>query len=225
MQTIRETWRIPAAKLLRIPDGIDAARFATPPDPTALPGFARDAGDLVVGTVAPLRREKNIGRFLRLIAALRADGLAVRGVVVGDGVERQALEALCRDMGLADRVHFAGFIAAVEKVYGLFDLFAITSETEQLPNGVLQAMAAARAVVGTDVGDVARMVAAINRDCIVPAADETALAAAAARLLRDGDLRARIGAANQAHVAQAYRLDEMVGAYDRAYGEALACVS
>ncbi len=218
---IGNIWKLPAAKVRRIPDGIDIARFSAPADPRALPGFVRRPGDLVVGTVTPLRPEKNIGRFLRMIANLKARGLPVRALIVGDGAERAGLEALAAALGVAADVHFAGFISAVEKVYGLCDVFAITSETEQLPNGVLQAMAARRPVVGTDVGDVAVMVAAANRPFIVPVDDETALADAAARLLADAALRARLGDDNHAQAAAEYGLEAMVAAYDRVYRDAL----
>ncbi|GAB4139556.1 MAG: glycosyltransferase family 4 protein [Sphingomonadales bacterium] len=218
---IDNIWKLPPAKVRRIPDGIDIARFSTPPDPQALPGFVRRPGDVVVGTVTPLRPEKNIGRFLRMIAALKARGLPVRALIVGDGAERPGLEALAQALGLAADVHFAGFISAVEKVYGLCDVFAITSETEQLPNGVLQAMAARRPVVGTDVGDIAVMVAAANRPFVVAVEDEAALADAAAQLLTDPALRVRLGNDNHAQAAAEYGLDAMVAAYDMVYREAL----
>jgi len=158
-----------------IPNGSDAVRFCAPLRDT-IPGFARRPGELVIGTVAPLRPEKNIGRLLRVFAML-GNPAPLRLVVAGDGVERGALGRLAAQLGIADWVIFTGRVAP-ESVLGTFDIFALSSDTEQMPNALLEAMAASRAIAAVDVGDVKTIVCEENREFIVARDDEPAFAAA-----------------------------------------------
>ena len=98
----------------------------------AIPGFTRRPGELIIGTVAPLRPEKNIGRLLRVFAMLDTS-LPVRLVVAGDGAERGALERFAQQLGISDRVSFTGRVLP-GSVLGSFDIFALSSDTEQMPN-------------------------------------------------------------------------------------------
>src|SRR4029079_17800837 len=98
--------RRPADLVCYLPNGVDVERFAAPVR-DAIPGFTRRPGELIIGTVAPLRPEKNIGRLLRVFAMLD-EPLPVRLVVAGEGAERGALERLARQLGIADRVMFTG---------------------------------------------------------------------------------------------------------------------
>ena len=99
-------------------------------------GFSRRPDELVIGTVAPLRPEKNIGRLLQAFAAL--DGtVPTRLVVAGDGTERRILGKLACELGIADRVIFTGQVDP-EEVLGTFDIFVLSSDTEQMPNALLE---------------------------------------------------------------------------------------
>ena len=153
-----DVWSLSRHRLRYIPNGIDCARFATPP---------RDAldGRLVVGTVAGLRREKNIGRLIQAFAGMARDAELL---IVGEGAERSALEQLTRDLNFSSRVRFAGQSERPEEWYSRMNVFALSSDTEQMPLSVLEAMAAGLPVLSTDVGDVAQMVSAENRDYVVP---------------------------------------------------------
>lgn len=186
-----ETWRVPPARLHHIPNGIDTARFAAVPDAALIPP---GEGPLI-GFVGALRPEKNVARLLAAVARLPAD-VRARLTIVGEGSERPALERLARELGLATRVRFLGSLDNPERVLGAFDLFALSSDTEQMPLSLLEAMAAGLPAVATDVGDVADMLSPANRP-YVTARDPEALASAMAALLRAPD-REAIGRANQA---------------------------
>jgi glycosyltransferase involved in cell wall biosynthesis len=207
-----KVWRLPAAQIAYIPNGVDTARFAEP-DRNAIPGFIRHPGELVIGTVAPLRREKNIARLLRVFAELRSPD-PLRLVVAGDGVERVSLESLAADLGIADRVIFTGNVAP-EAVLGAFDIFALSSDTEQMPNALLEAMAAARAVAAVDVGDVKQIVSRDNREFIVDRDDASAFVRALTRLLREPEKRRALGAANRRRVTSEFSQERMFSAYSR----------
>jgi glycosyltransferase involved in cell wall biosynthesis len=220
----RRAWAVPPKKLLYLPNGVDTARFA-PPDPAARESARRRLGiaadDTVVGSVGQLRGEKNPERLLRVCAAV-APGRRFRVLVVGDGVLRERLTLLARDLGLAERVIFAGMVGDPADCYRAMDVFALTSDTEQMPLAVLEAMAAGLPVVSTDVGDVAAMLSPENRGCVVPAAREDAYAGGLAALLDDGARRAALGRANRARCVVEYEVTGMVRAYHRLYREVLA---
>jgi L-malate glycosyltransferase len=211
----RRVWKLRPERIAYVPNGVDLARFADPPR-DRIPGFSRSPGEVVVGTVAPLRPEKNVARLLRAFAHL--DGPpSTRLVVAGEGSERAALTQLAEGLGIAARVVFTGHIAA-EAVLGTFDVFALSSDTEQMPNALLEAMAAGRAVAAVDVGDVKDMVSAANRDFIVPRDDEQGLAQAMSRLLREPAKRAELGCHNRRRAVESFSQDRMFADYLRIFG-------
>ncbi len=194
----REAWRLDP---VYVANGVDLVRFApTPRPPTAtMPGLP------VVGTVAGLRPEKNLARLLH--ASARAARTAPhRLLIVGDGPERGALEALARELSLD--AGFTGPISDPAPFYARMDIFALSSDTEQMPLSLLEAMAAGLPVAATAVGDVAAMVAEANRPFLT-AREPEALAGALASLLSDAGLRARLGAANRARAEAAYDQEAM----------------
>lgn len=202
-----DSWGLAAGRVMLVPDGIDCALFARaarvprPPD-----------GRLVVGTVAVLREEKRLDLLIDAFAVLRGT-MPASLVIVGDGPEREALVRHAARVGLSADVEFTGFRRDVEHCYAGFDIFALSSETEQMPNSVLQAMAAGLPVVTTAVGDVARMVAEDNLPFVVPPRDVAALAAAIGQLAREPERRAAIGAANRRRAFAAFDVRRMVEAY------------
>jgi glycosyltransferase involved in cell wall biosynthesis len=206
----RVVWLLPADRVTYLPNGVDVDRFAAPLR-DAIPGFIRRPGELVVGTVAPLRREKNVGRLLRAFAMLGA-GVPTRLIVAGEGVERSALAGLAVELGIADRVIFTGQVRP-ETVLGTFDVFALSSDTEQMPNALLEAMAASRAVAAVDVGDVKAIVCEENRSFIVPRDDAGALAAGIGRLLRDPAARETLGRRNRERAAAKFSQERMFANY------------
>jgi glycosyltransferase involved in cell wall biosynthesis len=206
-------WRFPAGRIEYVPNGIDCARFAAPPDTAFFAAHDIAAGMKIVGTVAALRPEKNLARLIRIFAALPRAAEA-RLVIIGDGPQRGLLTEQAERSGVADRVVFAGAMAQPERLLGRFDVFALTSDTEQMPNSILEAMAAGLPVVATDVGDLRHMMAAANAGLVVPRDDETAFAAALLDLLQDGERRRAIGDANRSHVRTHYSLATMVERYD-----------
>ena len=203
----REWWLRPERVHLLV-NGVDLARFR--PRPELAPTVA------VVGTVGGLRGEKDHGCLLRALALLPA---SVRGRIVGGGGLLAHLQAQAQQLGLGERVEFAGPVDDTAPSYAGFTLFLLSSRTEQMPIVLLEAMACGLPVVTTDVGDVRAMLPASAGDCIVPKEDPAALAAAIARLLADPARRARLGADNRARVAERYAaapcLDRFVQVYQR----------
>ncbi|MGQ2974941.1 MAG: glycosyltransferase family 4 protein [Sphingopyxis sp.] len=199
-----------------IRNGIDVAAYAAGPS-VAIPGLERREGEVVIGTVAGLRKVKDLPRLVRAIATLPAH---VRLVIVGEGPERAAIAAEAAACGMGERLVMPGFMAEPARWIGHFDLLALSSRSEQAPIAVIEAMAAGLPVVSPQVGDVAAMVAAENRRFI--AADEAGFRAALAEFARDAMLRAQAGAANRRIAAEQFDETTMVAAYENLYGRALA---
>ena len=206
----QRVWKLASEQVTYLPNGVNIDRFAAPVR-DAIPGFVRRPGELVVGTVAPLRPEKNVGRLLHAFAAL-GGAVPARLIVAGDGFERAALERLAGELGIADRTIFTGQVKP-EEVLGSFDIFALSSDTEQMPNALLEAMAAGCAVAAVDVGDVKTIVYEGNREFIVPRDDPAALPAAIRHLLRDGPTRASLGRGNRERAIAEFSEDRMFAAY------------
>lgn len=217
-QIALNAWRQPRERVRLITNGIDCSAYLDRPRPDMLPGLVKQPGERWVGTLAGLRPVKNLPRLVRAFAGLPE---AWRLVILGEGPERAAIAAAAAERGVADRVHLPGFVADPSHAVGLFDVFALSSDSEQFPISVVEAMAAALPVAAPAVGDVAQMVSVENRALITPPGDEAALAATLARLAGDDGLRARLGAANRAFARSHYDEEAMLAAYSRTYGEAL----
>ena len=208
-----EIWRLPRQKVRYVPNGVDLTRFG--PVATNLNALALPDDAPVIGTVAALRAEKNLSRLVRAFHQLN-ETLPARLVIVGDGPERPELEALAQQLGVAERVHFTGHITETQDLYRQFDLFALSSDTEQMPLSVLEAMAAGLAVAATDVGDIRNMVASENASHIV-VKNEQSLSAAMLALLRDPALRGRIGSANREKAIREFDQETMFATYGALY--------
>jgi glycosyltransferase involved in cell wall biosynthesis len=204
-------WRLPPQRLTYVPNGIDCARFMTLPDPELSSHLRHRPDELLIGTVAALRPEKNLARLIEAFALL-APSLPARLVIVGDGAERERLQQLATLLGVGDRVVFMGAVANPELILGALDVFALSSDTEQMPFSVLEAMAAGLPIAAVDVGDVRAMLSPANRDLVVPKST-TSLAWVIAGLLRDHAARAELGRKNRAFVRQNYDQSTMFERY------------
>ena len=210
----RDIWKQPAARVVRIPNGIEIGRYAGLPEEGSIPGLTRAPGDVIVGTLAGLRGVKNLPRLVRAVAAQPRQ---VKLVIVGEGPERANIVAEAQRLGILDRVLLPGFLAEQHRYIGHFDVFALSSDSEQFPISLVEAMAAGLPVVSTDVGDVKAMVAAQNQSLIVPMSDEAAFAGALSGLASDGHKRATLGSANRAIAVRDYDEVAMIARYRALY--------
>lgn len=215
----REIWHFPASRVTYIPNGVNLeeyARHAAQPDPAA--SLLTWEG-LTVGTVATLRKEKNLPRLLRVFVQATANrqGPPARLVIVGSGPEHAALSRLVAEEKLDDKVILLGHQNNPAATVRAFDVFALSSDTEQMPISILEAMAASLPVVGTDVGDVREMIAPENRPYLSPVADERQFAQNLEALLQDAALRADLGSKNRLRCEAQFDKNKMFAAYERLY--------
>ena len=214
-----DIWKQPRERVHRIANGIPTGLYAKKPRPDAIPGLKRKPDELVIGTLAGLRAVKNLPV---LVTAL--GGLAQRAklVIVGEGPDRERIATTAANMGVADRVLLPGFLPEPHRYVGLFDIFALSSLSEQFPISVVEAMAAGLPVASPQVGDVAAMVADENRPYLARAGDAVRLRDSLENFARSAALRTSVGAANRAKAQAEFDEDRMVAAYARLYGDALA---
>jgi len=217
-EVARRRWAVPDEKLRQIANGIDVAGFSAKPLPGVFPGLETGPGRVVIGTVAGLRAVKNLPRLVRAVAAT---GLPLDLVIVGEGPARSEIAAEAARCGIAATTHLPGFHGNPADFLGHFDIFALSSDSDQYPLAVVEAMAAGLPIAATDVGDVRAMVSAVNQRFIVPVEDETALAQALATLAQDEGLRAKLGAQNRQRAAETGQESAMFSAYEGVYGAAL----
>lgn len=213
LHLVTDTWGFRRETVVHIPNGIDCDRFSAAPDPELAVRVNRQAGELIVGTIAALRPEKNLPRLIRSFAAL-PQAPNSRLVIAGDGPERLRLEQIAQESSAGARIVFLGAVPTAERALGLFDVFAITSDTEQMPYTVLEAMAASLPIVATDVGDISTMVATDNRPYIVSCQDDSRFVQALTTLIKDRNLRNKIGLLNRERVHREYGINKMIAAYD-----------
>lgn len=211
-------WRQPPQRVRRVPNGIPLADFAKPAKPDALPGLIKQPGELWLGTMAGLRAVKNLPRLVTACQYLKAPW---KLVIVGEGPERAAIEAHIASLGMQDRVFLPGHAPDPAAVMPLFDLFALSSDSEQFPISVIEAMAAGLAIVSTDVGDIKDMVSEPNRTFVDDVEDVAELMEGINALADYPEHRLPIGAANRAKAAAEYGEDKMITAYRGIYGGAL----
>ncbi|MDF1798827.1 MAG: glycosyltransferase [Planctomycetota bacterium] len=229
----KDLWRVPEGRLHVVPNGVDLARFArasagqAPGDLRAELGIPHQA--FVVGSVGHLRAEKNYPRLVHALATARelAPEQDQRLLLVGDGDERPALEALASELGLASHVHFAGHRADCAPAYRAMDLFCLSSDTEQMPISLVEAMASSLPAVSTEVGDVRLMMPKEAAGNVVPLASEPGtdqpdsaalgLARRFVALASDPTERARLGELGRTKAHAEYAFDQMLRFYEGLY--------
>ena len=214
-----KTWKQPRERVRRIANGIPTAIYAKPPRPDAIPGLKKRDDELVIGTLAGLRAVKALPNLVTAVGGL---SVKARLVIVGEGPERDTIQRSAQAMGLADRLVMPGFMRDPHKFIGLFDIFALSSLSEQFPISVVEAMAAGRPVISPPVGDVLRMVSDENRPYLAYAGDPLRLRDALEHFVRHPDWARHAGAANQVKARADYDEAGMIAAYARLYGDALA---
>jgi glycosyltransferase involved in cell wall biosynthesis len=215
LQTVAlDLWQLRPEQVRRIPNGIRLDRFK-PADgnPGLRAQLGIPAGALVVGTTASLRPVKNHARLLEAVAKVPDIHL----LLVGDGEGRPGLERRAAQPDLAGRVCFAGYQESPAPFYQAMDVFALSSDSEQMPLSLIEAMASSLPAVATDVGDVRAMLppeqgSFLGHD----------LAGALAELACMPALRRQLGGLNRKRADERYSFSALCTAYRELYESVLA---
>jgi len=195
-------------------NGVDLDRFSKC---DAGPCQSR-GGPVTIGSVGRLVDVKNYPLLLRAFAELRK-AVDARLLIVGDGSERQMLEALTQHLGIAGETQFVGHSEDVARYMRQMDIFVLPSLREGLSNTVLEAMACGLPIVATDVGGNGELVADKQSGYLFPSGDVPALAAHLRRLAGDAELRTRMGEAGRARAHGEFAMQAMLDHYAQLYAD------
>ncbi len=211
-------------KTIAIPLGLDLKPFINlDTDPNEVRReFSVPEETKLVGIVARLVPIKNHVCFLEAARLILARYDNVRFMIVGDGEMRSTLEQKARDLGIEARVIFMGFQYNLQKIYAGLDIVALSSYNEGLPVALIEAMAAGKAVISTDVGGVVDLILDGDNGLLVPSNDPKSLAEATIYLLEHPERRKMMGAAGRKKVYPHFDKKRLVKDIDNLYENLLA---
>jgi glycosyltransferase involved in cell wall biosynthesis len=208
-------YKLPEKRIEYIANGVDTQLFSPGKNPARRTELNIPADAVVFGFVGRLGPEKNLAMLLHAFAAA---GLTnARLLIVGEGESAPALRKLAAELGLAERVIFAGATLNPVEFYRALDVFTMCSVTEQAPISLLEAMGCGLPAVCTDVGDMKEMLGEPEAPAVVASGDTVAYAAALRRIAEDAALRKREGVRNRERCVKFYSVETMVGNYRKLY--------
>jgi glycosyltransferase involved in cell wall biosynthesis len=186
--------RIPAEKVVTINNGV-----IEPPAPSASEVAAVRASmgacpdEIVIGTVGRLfDAHKKTSDVIRALAALRSSYPAVRLLVVGEGPDQPMLQALAGQLGVADRVFFAGYQPNTAAYFGAMDIFVHVPASEAFGLVLVEAMFGGRPIIAGRVGGIPTVIGD-DGGILIPSEEPDRLAAELLRLIQDPEARQRLG--------------------------------
>jgi glycosyltransferase involved in cell wall biosynthesis len=209
---------MPRRKIVVVPNGSPDAPSMSATEREALRRKLNARPEEVAITVAARLTERKGHRFLfEALARLTREGLngGWRLWVVGDGEEEARLRSQVRELGLAERVEFLGYRGDVREIMHASDMLALASTLETQPFVLPEAMASCLPIVATGIYGVPEIVADGETGLLVPPAQIEPLAQALGRLIRDAELRRRMGTAGRRRYEESFRLEIMAA---RTYG-------
>jgi glycosyltransferase involved in cell wall biosynthesis len=174
---------------------------------------------LCVSRLVPI---KNVGLFVDAMAVVHRAVPAARAVIVGDGPLDGTLKQRAGALGLGDVIRFAGYIDQPDLPpwYRAADVFVLSSDFDNSPNVVLEAMASGLPVVATNVGGVADLLDAPSGGALVPKGDAAAMGAEIVSLLNNDSRRRETGAFNRQRATTKFSwrtsAEQLLAAYERA---------
>jgi len=217
------TYRVERDKIQTVHHGTDVERFA--------PATREERPVPTVIAVGRLVEQKGLDRLLVACGRLAKQGVAFRCLVVGDGPLRTSLEAVARDVGIADRVEFRGQVFQDElvRLYGVADVFALfcqpasDDDRDGIPNVMIEAMATGLPVVSTRFSGIPELVIDGETGLLADVDDEEGHAAALRRALTDQALRTRLGRAARQKVEREFTVAASVATLARLFDTVPVC--
>jgi glycosyltransferase involved in cell wall biosynthesis len=172
----------------------------------------------IVGRLAPAKDHRTFFQAMRLVAVQFPD---LRIMCVGDGALRGELERLVGELGLQPNVIFTGNRTDIPAIMFALDILVLSSQWEGFPNVIMEAMAAARPVVATEVGDVTELVIPGQSGLLVKPGEPEAIAGAVVSLLRNKALRLAMGQEGRKRIEEKFTHEHMVAATSAVYRQLL----
>jgi glycosyltransferase involved in cell wall biosynthesis len=194
--------------LVMVRNGIDLSLFNAAVPLPHIPTM------ICIGT---LKLEKRWDMVLRAAAKLQRSGIEFRIRLVGEGRDRSALTELADQLGLGQQTEFLGQRMDVPELLSQSSVLVHASDREGCPNVVMEAMAASRAVVATNAGDVAELVEDGVSGYVIPRGDESKLVERLHAVLKNPELCASMGKSGRQRAEREFRLDRLIAETLEAY--------
>jgi glycosyltransferase involved in cell wall biosynthesis len=211
--------RVPESRLTLIHNAIESDVFR-PDERTARCKAARER--LVIGGVGRLAHEKGFDHLIRAVCSLRDEGHDVALEIAGEGPEQASLQAQIDASGHAPHLTLLGHQSDKHALYSRFDIYALSSLREGLPNVILEALAMELPLLATRCGGVVEAVQDGVEALLCESGSEAELLAPLRRLVTDGDLRARLAQQGRARIERDFDFSERMRRMTRIYDELLA---
>lgn len=213
-----------AHKTLTIHNAVDLSRYESNEDRRG----ELSAGDRpIIGFVGQLVARKGVTTAIRAMPAILQRAPSALLVIVGcappnEGDYESECRMLVRQLGLESAVHFAGYRRDVPAWMRTFTVFALPTRAEPFGKVVIEAMAASRPVVVTDVGGIPEIVSHPTLGTLVRPDDPVSLAEGILRYLTDSTLAKSVGERAANHVRANFALDGMIARLEDVYQRALS---
>jgi len=167
--------------------------------------------------VGRLSVEKGLIHLLAACAKLLRDGVPLKVLIVGDGPQRKELEQLSLELGLGDRVVFAGFREDIAEWILCMDVFVLPSLTEGTPISLLEAMACGVPVIASAVGGVPQVIQHGETGMLVSPGSEDEISNAVLTLFRDSEARQKLAQSALVLVKTRYNIEQWIGRVEMEY--------
>ena len=178
-------------------------------------------GAPLLGCVGVLLPDKGQEWLIRALAELRKELLGAKLLLAGDGSCRSKLEALARELGVAEAVLFPGFVKDVASVYAALDAFLLPSFFEALNNSLLAAMAYEIPSIAFNRGALGEIIEHEKSGLLVSGPDVVEICGAAKRILKNREFAASLGKEGRKRVEENFSAEHMVSGIIRVYREVL----
>ena len=222
-EDVRSHEHLPAGRVRVIRNAVE---LLPPPTPAELRRMRNAWGandeSLIVGCVANYKARKGLEMLIDAFADASRTSRATRLVLIGEGPLHEELQERAKRLGIGDRVTFVEGVLDARAIYSAFDIAVLASETEGLPNVLLEAAAAGRPLIATDAGASREIVVDGETGILVPIDDRERMAMAITELVGDPKQRARYGAAARRRVESEFSVERSVASFAALYEELAA---
>lgn len=210
------TLGIPERNVVIVPNGVDPTKFDC--DRKAIrEELGLSPEEAVIGTVGRLEPEKDQRTLLEAVLQVKGECPNVRLVIVGDGRLADELRSYAKQIGVFSQTLFLGTRRDIPKLLAAMDVFVLSSVREGLPIALIEAMAAKRPVVASDIGSIRALVRDGHNGFLVPSGDAAAFGRVLRRLLKSSELQEQLGEAGRRTVEASFSLATMIRAYEGLY--------
>lgn len=176
----------------------------------------------IVGRLVPIKNHKMFLGAANLLSGLLENKFKIKYLIIGDGEDRASLEEYAKKLGLGNDVIFYGWREDMADIYSDLDIAGLTSLNEGTPVALIEALAAGRPVVATNVGGVADVVEDGVNGYLVASGDARAFALRLADLVKDSDKRSEFGLRGRQMVRERFSKERLVRDMAKLYEDAVS---